>query len=29
MKSELDRDYIERWVRDLDVDLEWKAALDL
>lgn len=29
MKGELDRDYIERWVRALDVELEWKAALDL
>jgi hypothetical protein len=29
MKGELDRDYIERWVRDLDIELEWKAALDL
>jgi hypothetical protein len=29
MKDELDRDYIERWVRALDVELEWKAARDL
>jgi hypothetical protein len=29
MKGELDRDYIERWVHALDVELEWKAALDL
>jgi hypothetical protein len=28
MKDELDRDYIERWVRDLEIELEWKAALD-
>jgi hypothetical protein len=24
--SELDRDYLERWVRDLDVEEEWRAA---
>jgi hypothetical protein len=29
MSGELDLGYIERWVRDLDLELEWKAALDL
>jgi len=29
MQGELDGDYIERWVRDLDVELEWKAVLGL
>ena len=29
MRDELEREYIERWVRDLDVDLEWKAVLGL
>lgn len=29
MKDESDRDYIERWVRELGVEAEWKAALDL
>jgi hypothetical protein len=24
--SELDRDYVERWVRDLDIEEEWRAA---
>ena len=29
MKDQLDRDYIERWVRELGLEPEWKAALDL
>ena len=29
MKDELDRDYIERWVRELGLEPEWKAARDL
>jgi hypothetical protein len=29
MSDELDRGYIERWVRELDLELEWRAALDL
>jgi hypothetical protein len=28
MKDELDRDYIERWVRELGLEPEWKAAQD-